>query len=132
MPGSKTNAHAARWLDHEYGLAPYVAPATRYLRLFTTAIDEDGVGTEAAGNGYAPVAVPNDATTFVRTGQTVSLVADLSCGTPTGGDWGVIRGAGFSDTPGGALTLYSNVTPLQTVEGGEVTLPAGEFSHTET
>lgn len=61
---SKTNFERNRQIDHRYGDGAYTPPATVYMGLFSVAPTVSTPGTELAGNGYARVAVTNNATNF--------------------------------------------------------------------
>ena len=52
-------------LNHVFGGTDYARPATLYLGLSTTAVSATGTNiTEPSGNGYARVAITNNATNF--------------------------------------------------------------------
>ncbi len=62
MPGRLSDADANNELDARFGRAASTAPATYYVGLSTTTPTNTGGNvTEPVGNGYARVAVPNDA-----------------------------------------------------------------------
>ena len=57
----KTDAHAHSQLDADFGNG---SPATQYIGFTTTVPTPTAAGTEAAGGGYARIAVTNNATNF--------------------------------------------------------------------
>jgi hypothetical protein len=63
--GSFSNYLENELLDHVFGAAAYSAPATLYVGLSTADPTDDDSGlAEPSGNGYARVAVTNNATNF--------------------------------------------------------------------
>lgn len=108
-------------LDHIFGGGDYVRPATLYIGLSTTTISDAGGNiTEPSGNGYARVAVANNATNF----PTASAGA-TSNGTPitfpaATGSWGTITDFFIADAAsGGNILAYGALNASQAVASGE-------------
>jgi len=103
MAGSYTNFTENKILDGLYGNTAISPPATWYLAVSTTTPAEDGTNfTEPVGNGYARVAVTNNATNFpAASGGSKSLSGAFSFPTATPSGWGTVTYAGWFDASSG-------------------------------
>jgi hypothetical protein len=115
--GRKTNYYAAKILDATFGGAVYTPPATLYYGILVDNNTDDqraaGTYTEAAfANGYARVAVTNNATNFPAAvlgtvningvdvpAMVKSCAIDIQWPTATG-PWGTARGWAVFDGSG--------------------------------
>lgn len=123
MAGSKSNFLELELLDHVLGNAPYTAPATVYVALYTATPSDAGGGTEVSGNAYARVPVTNNATNWPAASagsKSNGTAITFPQATPSG--WGVVTQFGIFDasTSGnllywGDLTASKTVDPLDTV-----------------
>lgn len=111
-----------------------------HVALFTTAVGDDGSGTEVAGNAYARVLVnPNsgasprwalavvDGTAFLVDNADV-----ITFPTASGGDWGTVSHVGIYDalTLGNLLWHGAFDTPIDVNDGSTFTLPIGRLNMT--
>jgi hypothetical protein len=108
-------------LDHVFGGGDYARPATLYIGLSTTTIADGGTNiTEPSGNGYARVAVTNNATNWPAASAGVK-----SNGTPitfpaATGSWGTITDFFISDADtGGNILAFGALAAAQAVASGE-------------
>jgi hypothetical protein len=114
----KANAILAR----EFGNTTYSPPATWYMGLSTTAINDDGSGvTEPAGGAYARVAITNNTTNFPSapsSGTTANLTT-ITFPEATG-NWGTITTAflsqSSSSTAANDIQHFGTLTVSRTVE----------------
>lgn len=117
---SFTNYLELKLLDLLFSDAAYTIPATLYVGLSTTAINNDGTGiTEPSGNAYARVAVTNNATNWPA--ATGGNPASKSNGTavtfPTAtGSWGTVVAFFIADaSTAGNVLAYGSLTVNQTI-----------------
>lgn len=139
--GSKSDYLEKKLLDHVLGGVAYVAPATVHIALFTTAgVTDAGVGTaaEPVGNGYARLAVANDATQFpAATGASPSRKtnANLLAFAAATGTWGVVLEWAIMDAAVGGNVLYYGAFTLaqqrEILAGDTATIAAGVLDITE-
>ncbi len=108
-------------LDHVFGGGDYARPATLYIGLSTTTIADGGTNiTEPSGNGYARVAVTNNATNWPA-----ASAGAKSNGTPitfpaATGSWGTITDFFISDADtGGNILAFGALAAAQAVASGE-------------
>ena len=115
-------------LDHVFGGNAYVAPATKYLALFTAAPGEAGGGTEVTtvGTSYARQSVA-----FTVTGDTASNTAAVEYATATA-SYGTVTHVGIFDAASaGNLMAYAALTTPKTIASGDVfRVPAGDLDIT--
>lgn len=108
------------------------APTTYYVGLSTTTPTSSGGNvTEPSGNGYAPVAVTNNATNFppAAAGAKTNGVA-ITFPTATG-SWGAITYVIVKDAPTGAVVGFAPLgTPRSIAAGAVPTLAVGSVSLT--
>lgn len=122
-------------LDSRFGAgaaAATSAPAVYYIGLSsTTPTATGGNVTEPSGNGYAPVAVTNNATNFpvAASGAKANGVAIVF---PTAtGSWGTVTHVIVKDGAAGSVVGFSLLGTPRTISTGAVpTLAAGSFSLT--
>lgn len=109
-------------LDHVLTNTAYTSPAAVYLALFSTTIDDDGTGTEAAGGSYARQAV-----TFTSSpGPCTNSVAVNFAGMPAG-TWTHV--ALFDASSGGNMLLHAALSSSVTTGPGDaVNFPIGDLS----
>lgn len=119
--GSFTDHLENKLLDHVFGGGDYARPATLYIGLSTTTIADDGTNiTEPSGNGYARVAVTNNATNWPA-----ASAGAKSNGTPitfpaATGSWGTITDFFISDADtGGNILAFGALAAAQAVASGE-------------
>lgn len=133
---------ANKILAHEFGVAPFAAPANYYIGLSTTAIADDeygkGVGyTEPTNDGYARVVVPANATNWQVEDRELTNKLQLEfpvlTSNPTGGSSGTATHWFLSEHPAGhqddCAVYYGELSksrPL--VEDSEIILKAGALS----
>jgi hypothetical protein len=105
-------------LDHILGRTTYTAPATIYAALFSVRPAVDGTGgTELAGDGYARVAVTNNATSFPAASggskeNGVAVTFD-----PATADWNTVVCVVFMDaSSSGNMLLISDVISVIVTE----------------
>ena len=132
MAGSKTNYLSGRLLDHATGAAPYTAPTTLYLCLFSADPGELGsFANEIAGNAYARQVIGYAAQVDQETANTLDvLFPDADPGA-----YPDVTHMGVADAlTGGNLLWHTDI------EEGSVSIPAGaafrlragQFTLTET
>lgn len=116
-------------LDHIFGITPFTAPGTVYIGLFTAAPNDAGGGTECSGNGYARVAVPNNASSWTRVGNSVSNASPITTPSPTGAAWGTVtHWAKFDAASGGNMLEHGALTESRaTAAGFPLNFAAGEL-----
>lgn len=114
-------------LDHILSVGSWTMPANIYLALFTSNPDEDGSGTEVAGNGYAREEIEFDA----ASGGTTDNTADVEF-TASGGNWGTITHWGIYDAlTSGNLLVYGPFAASRVINDGDtLTVPAGALDIT--
>ena len=121
-------------LDHVFSRATYTAPATLYVGLSTTTPTDAGTNfTEPVGNGYARVAVTNDATNFpaaVGGAKSNGTVITFPQATPSG--WGTITHAGLFDAASnGNLLAFGALTASLAVNANNTPrIPVGDLDFT--
>lgn len=114
-------------LDHVLGGPDFVRPATVYLALLTA-------GGEVVGNGYARLAVTNNATNFpAASGRAKTNGVELTFATPSGGGWGeVTRVKVFDAASSGNELKHGDLATAKTInEGDPVKFPAGELNFSD-
>lgn len=133
MAGSATDFLENELLDHVFGAAAYTAPATLYFAATTTAPTDSAGGTEPVGNGYARVAVTNNATNFpAASGGAKSNGTVIEWATATG-SWGSIIGIDIYDAASGGNRLgYADVTSTAIGLNDKLTIPVGDLDITLT
>lgn len=104
-------------LDHLLGRTTYTAPATLYVGLWTTALDDDATGSsagEVSGASYARVAVTNDSTNWPAASAGSKSNANIISFGQAGEAWGTIRTVALLDasTAGNALFLSPLASPV--------------------
>lgn len=127
-----TNYLEAALLDHLFDLAPYSAPATMYLALFTAMSDgEAGTATEVTGGSYARLAITNDATSWSRTGNVITNDNLLTFATAWA-DWGDVTNWALCDAlSGGNKLIYGEFgDPIAVNNGSTFRVGAGQLSVT--
>ncbi|MBC7121366.1 MAG: hypothetical protein A4E48_00024 [Methanosaeta sp. PtaU1.Bin060] len=136
MTGSFANYWEEKILKHIFGLATYSALATLYVGVCTGGVTEDGTVTgEPAGNGYARVAVTNNAT-----GWDFSQVAGLSkiqnhaavTFPEASGSWGTITDVFLADAAsGGNILAFATLDESKVIGSGDtLQFDAGDLGFT--
>lgn len=113
-------------LDHFLRGVTHTPWSTIYVRLYSTAPQDDGTGgVELAGTGYAPQAVAFGSYTSRRLASSGAVTFTNSGGTP----WPQAVAFGLaSAASGGTLAAIGALEPFPTVgAGGSYTLAAGEL-----
>jgi hypothetical protein len=122
MPGSFADFLEKELLDHVWGASAYVAPATLYLALFTTAPTDAGGGVEVTGGSYARAASTNNLTEWpAATGAlaTKQNANDITFATATA-SWGTVVAFGFFDTiTAGNLLAWADLDTNKTIDNGD-------------
>ena len=132
MAGFKSDSQSNAVLDFEYGSG---TPATLYCALSTSTPASSGSGfTEPVGNGYARVAVTNNATNFPAAASKTKNCAIAITFPAATGSWGTITWAGWYDAASGGN--FRGAGPLGTAKtvGAADTLsfaPGSGFTATE-
>lgn len=114
-------------LDHAFGGNTggnvYTPPATLYIGLSTSAINEDGSGiTEPSGNAYARVAVANTSANWAAAAGSPSAKTNaVAINFPqASGSWGTITHLFISDAAsGGNVLVKSAVGTSKTIASGD-------------
>lgn len=117
MAGSATDFLEDKILRHILNDTAYVAPATRYIGLFTTLPGDDGTGgVEVTGGSYARVA--ENGWSFPALGESENAGA-ITFPQATA-LWGTIVGFGvFDAAAGGNLLVYADLTTTKVVDNGD-------------
>lgn len=128
-----TDPFKLRVMQHFFGFATATPEASLWIMLFTvtpTAADGSG-GTEASGNNYARKQILiNGTVDWNLSGVTVSNKTAITVGTPTGGSWGDIRGAGLATAvTGGTRYMIGDLQngPIATFAGTPFVIGAGKL-----
>ena len=134
MAGFKSTYLANKILDAHKGGVTYVAPATIYYALFTTAPTASGGGVEVSGGSYSRPSASNNLTTYPSSsGGAKKIGVALTWPAPTA-DWGVCVGIGeFDNNVGGNLLTYEPfATPVTILNGSPAfVMPANSITYTE-
>jgi hypothetical protein len=108
-------------LDHVFGNAAFTAPGTIHVALSTADPLDDGSGlAEPVGNGYARVAVTNNATNWpAASGGAKANGTAITFPTATG-SWGTLTHFALLDAgAGGNLLGHGSLTASRVVDSGE-------------
>lgn len=132
----KTTFLANKLLDLMLSQAAYTPPATLHVALYTAAPTVAGGGTEVTGNGYARVALTNNATNFPAAASGAkSNGTAITFPNPTG-SWGTaVVAVGLLDASNGGNLLYfaALTDPTKTFTIGDTaSFPANSLQFTET
>jgi hypothetical protein len=124
--GSFNNYLELAILDHVFSATAFNAPATLYIGLSTTAIQEDGTGiTEPAGGSYARVAVTNNDTNWPLATLEVGL-GTKNNGTAitfpqATGAWGTVVDFFIADAAvAGNILCYGTLDVAKAIESGDI------------
>ncbi|MED3982400.1 hypothetical protein [Priestia megaterium] len=118
---SFTNYLESVILDEVFGGVNYTPPATVYVGLSTTAINDDGTGvTEPTGGGYARVAVANNATNWPATGTDGTKSNGTTITFPQAtADWGTVTHFFIADSNTGGILAYAAIGVSKTIGVGD-------------
>jgi hypothetical protein len=133
MAGSKSNYLENEVLDHVLGNAAYIAPATVYLALYTTAPTDAGGGVEVSAPSYARKALTNNATNWpAAVGGVKSNGVDIVFDTAEE-PWGTIVAFGIFDAATlGNLLYWGDLTVSRAIDAGDAAFfRAGQLTITE-
>ena len=114
-------------LDHALGTGSWSAPANVYVALFTTAVNDDGSGSEVSAGGYA-----RELATFAAaSGGSASTSADLEFG-PASASWGTVTHVAIYDaSSGGNLLFHGALSASKTIgDGDEFKIATGNLTVT--
>lgn len=115
-------------LDASVGGVPFEPSETLEIRLFSTALDRDGVGTELSGDGYAPVEVDNDTTSFPLAADGAKENAlQFEFATATA-DWDPIAAVGIFDADDNLYFFQNYSSPKFVLEDQIWTYSPGEIT----
>lgn len=133
MAGSKSNFLENEILDHVLGNAAYAAPATVYVALFSVAPTDAGGGTELSGNGYARVAVTNNATNWpAASGGAKSNGTAIAFPQATAAWTQAVAFGIFDASSAGNLLYWGDLTTPRTVAlGSTASFAVGDLDITE-
>ena len=106
-------------LDHvlRYSTAPYTAPSTLYVGLFTasTGLETNSPSAEVSGNGYARKTVTFAAAASGSSASNATVTFDAATGT-----WGTISHVAIMDSlTTGNVLFWGAVTTSKTIESGD-------------
>lgn len=97
---------------------PFTVPATLYLLLSTSTINDDGTGsTEPVGNNYSRTAISMNTTTWnapTSGAGTMTNAVALTTAVASG-SWGTITDVALVSTVSGAFTMYARCTMAASV-----------------
>lgn len=119
--GSFSNFLELELLDHVFGNAAYSAPVTLYVALSTADPTDAGSGlAEPSGNGYARVAVTNNATNFpAASGGAKSNGTAITFPQATGA-WGTITHFTImDDASAGNMLGHGTLTVAKAITSGD-------------
>lgn len=118
--GALTDYLENELLDHVIGNESYTAPATLYVGLAQSVADDGTITGEPSGNGYARVAVTNNATNFpAASGGSKTNGTEITFPEATG-DWGTLSVWFIADAAtGGNVLIYGDLTDSKTVGNGD-------------
>lgn len=131
---SKSNYLEDAILDHILGGGDFTRPATVYVSLHSADPGETGA-SELSGNGYARVAVTNNATNWpAASGGAKSNGAAIAFAAASGTDWVEATHFGIWDalTVGNPLYLGALTTPKTVQVGDTASFGIGELDVTES
>ena len=115
---SITYFESNRNLDRNFGNSSFSPPATHYIGLSTTTINDDGTGaTEPSGGSYARASATNDKTTWTNASLGVLTNAvEISFPASTAA-WGTIVDVAIYDAAsGGNLLYFGTLSPSRVVQ----------------
>lgn len=124
MAGSKSDYLENAMLDGVLGGPAFTLPTTVYVALSTAAYSDAATGaamTEVAGNGYARVAVTNNATNWPGASSgSKSNGVSFTFPAATGAGWGTVTAFYICDALSGGNVLYGgDLTIARSVSGGD-------------
>ncbi|HEY0048191.1 MAG TPA: hypothetical protein VGB68_02820 [Pyrinomonadaceae bacterium] len=97
-------------LDKAVSGTNFTPGANLFIRLFTTPLDRDAVGTELDNLGYTPLQVANNLTTFPAASSGAKANAVRFDFEPAEEDWNPILSIGIFDaSTAGNLYFYQNL-----------------------
>lgn len=117
-------------LDEAVGGVAFTPDTSLRIRLFSTPLDRDGVGTELSGDGYAPVEVDNNTTNFPLASEGAKENAvqfDFDAATA---DWDAIEAVGIFDTDDNLYFFQNYSTPKTVLDTQIWTYSPGEITFT--
>lgn len=115
-------------LDECVGGVPFMPDDTLRIRLFSTTLTRDGVGTELSGDGYAYVEIDNDTTNFPLSDDGAKANA-VQFDFPTAtADWDAISSVGIFDTDGNLYFYQNYSSPKYVLESQIWTYSPGEIT----
>jgi hypothetical protein len=135
MAGSINDGTETRILDHIVGKTSYTMPATVYLALFTTAVNDAGGGTECTGGSYARKLTAGSDWVAASAGASSNATV-ITFVTPTG-SWGTATHfaimASVSGTTAADYIGWSDLTTSQAIgTGNTVSFAIGALTLTLT
>ena len=134
--GSKSNYLENEILDHVLGGGDYTRPATVYVGLWTSALDDTSDGStagEVSGGSYARVSVTNDATNWpAASGGAKSNGTAITFPQATA-LWGTVTHFAILDAvTAGNILYHGALTTSKTVESGDTAeFAVGDLDITE-
>lgn len=133
MAGSKSDFLELKLLDHVFGGADYVRPATVYVALFTVAPTDAGGGTEVTGGSYARVTVTNNATNWPAAAAGAKSNGAIFTFATATANWGTVLAFGIFDAlAAGNLLIWGDLTTPKAINSGDTaSFPIGDIDITE-
>lgn len=120
-------------LDHVFGGADYVRPATLFLALSTTTPNDDGTNfTEPVGGSYARKSVTNNATEWPAASGGTKQNANTQTFVTATASWGLVTHMGIFDaSTGGNNLAIGPLTVPKTIDSGDTAaFPATDITIT--
>lgn len=134
--GSKSNYLENALLDHVLGGGDYTRPATVYVGLWTSALDDTSDGStagEVSGGAYARVALTNNATNWpAASGGAKSNGTEITFPQATA-DWGTVTHFAILDAATlGNILYWGALTASKTIQDGDTaSFAIGDLDITE-
>ncbi len=130
---SLTNFVERQVADKLFSTVDFSPDVTYFMGVSTTVPTETGSGfTEPVGNGYARVAITNNATEFPSGNPKTN--ANPIPFPPATGPWGgapLIAWAFFDAVSGGNMRIFGDLVPSKTIDNGDILIiPAGNLAIT--
>jgi len=134
--GSKSNYLENEILDHVLGGGDYTRPATVYVGLWTSALDDTSDGDtagEVSGGSYARVSVTNNSTNWPAAANGAKSNGTAITFPQATGDWGTVTYFAILDAATSGNVLYwGQLTSSKTIENGDTaSFAIGDLDITE-
>jgi hypothetical protein len=121
--GSKSDYLENALLDHVLGGGDYTRPATVYIGLWTSALDDTSDGStagEVSGGSYARVAVTNNATNWPAAASGAKSNGTAITFPQASADWGTVTHFAILDAATlGNILYWGALTNSKTIQNGD-------------